>query len=211
MKTKSALIKSLGGYLRLGAAAGTVLLSCGLPLNTRAASGSPVGIWDVAISGSRQGLAQMSFSGGGTNGPGTFTIYHCSHAWFLKLDSTIEEVEDRGERGQKPKYPLKLLERINSSEKLKSYLDALQLSDVANTGLDNRFELNIALTSIERFIVGHVGRVYDFPAGMKEALFAYEDRVLQNPETGFFGASYRLPDGTIRQTADLSVTFHIVS
>ena len=136
---------------------------------------------------------------------------HCSHAWFLKLDSTIEEVEDRGERGEKPKYPLKLLERINTPEKLKSYLDSLLMSDVAKTGLDNRFELNIALTSIERFIVGHVGQVYDFPAGMKEALFAYEDNVLQSPETGFFGASYRLTDGTIRKTADLSVTFHIVS
>lgn len=136
---------------------------------------------------------------------------HCNHAWFLKLDSTIEEVENRGERGEKPKYPLKLLDRINSPEKLKSYLDALRVSDVAKTGLDNRFELNIALTSIERFIVGYVGQVYDFPAGMREALFAYEDNVLQNRDTGFFGVSYRFADGTIRQTADLSVTFHIVS
>jgi hypothetical protein len=136
---------------------------------------------------------------------------HCSHAWFLKLDSTIEEVEDSGQRGEKPKYPLKLLERINSPEKLKSYLDSLLVSDVAKTGLDNRFELNIALTSIERFIVGHVGQVYAFAPGIKEALFAYEDNVLQDPETGFFGAKYRLPDGTIRKTADLSVTFHIVS
>jgi hypothetical protein len=136
---------------------------------------------------------------------------HCSHAWFLKLDSTIEEVEDRGERGEKPKYPLKLLERINSPEKLKSYLDSLLVSDVAKTGIDNRYELNIALTSIERFIVGHVGQVYAFAPGMKEALFAYEDGVLQNPETGFFGAQYKLADGTIRKTADLSVTFHIVS
>jgi hypothetical protein len=136
---------------------------------------------------------------------------HCSHAWFLKLDSTIEEVEDRGERGEKPKYPLKLLDRINTPEKLKSYLDSLLVSDVAKTGLDNRYELNIALTSIERFIVGHVGQIYPFAPGMKEALFAYEDNVLQNPETGFFGAQYRLADGTIRKTADLSVTFHIVS
>jgi hypothetical protein len=136
---------------------------------------------------------------------------HCSHAWFLKLDSTIEEVEDRGERGEKPKYPLKLLERIDSPDKLKSYLDSLLVSDVAKTGIDNRFELNIALTSIERFIVGHVGQVYRFAPGMKEALFAYEDNFLQNPETGFFGAQYRLADGTIRKTADLSVTFHIVS
>src|SRR5690349_2117715 len=60
---------------------------------------------------------------------------HCSHAWFLKVDSTIEEVEDRRERGEKPKYPLKLLERINSPEKLKSYLDSLLVSDVAKTGI----------------------------------------------------------------------------
>jgi hypothetical protein len=75
MKTKFALIKSLGGYLRLGAAVGTALLSCGLPLHARAGSGSPVGTWDVVISGSRQGLAVMQFSGGGTNGPGTFSVY----------------------------------------------------------------------------------------------------------------------------------------
>src|SRR5882724_7216153 len=37
---------------------------------------------------------------------------HCSEAWFLKLDATIEEVEDRAERGEKPRFPLKLLDRI---------------------------------------------------------------------------------------------------
>jgi len=136
---------------------------------------------------------------------------HCSEAWFLKLDSTIEEVEDRGERGQKPKFPLKLLDRINLPDKLKAYLDSLLISDVRKTGIDNRFELNIAITSIERFIVGHVGEVYAFSPGLKEALFDYQDKVWQDPVTGFFGGWYRLPDGTIRKTADLSVTFHIGS
>src|SRR4051794_20671430 len=75
MKTKSALIKSLGGYLRLGAAVGTALLSCGLPLHARAASGSPVGTWDVMISGSRQGLAVMQFFDEGTSDSRTFQIY----------------------------------------------------------------------------------------------------------------------------------------
>ncbi len=70
MKTKSALIKSLGGYLRLGAAVGTALLSCGLPLHARAASGSPVGTWDVMISGSRQGLGVMQFVE-----DGSFSVY----------------------------------------------------------------------------------------------------------------------------------------
>jgi hypothetical protein len=136
---------------------------------------------------------------------------HCSQAWFLKLDSTIEEVEDRGERGEQPMHPLKLLDQINSPEKLKAYLDSLLVSDVAKTGIDNRFELNIAITAIERFIVGHVGQVYTFAPGLKEALFAYEDNVWQDPESGFFGGWYRLPDGSIRKTADLSMTFHIVS
>jgi hypothetical protein len=136
---------------------------------------------------------------------------HCSQEWFLKLDSTIEEVENRGERGEKLQYPLKLLDRVNTPEKLRAYLDSLLVSDVVKTGRDNRFELNIATTAIERFIIGHVGQVYPFPPGLKEALFEYEDKVWQDPETGFFGGWYRLTDGTIRKTADLSVTFHIVS
>jgi hypothetical protein len=136
---------------------------------------------------------------------------HCSDAWFLKLDSTIEEVEDRGERGRKPKFPLKLLDRINSPEKLRAYLDSLLISDVSKTGIDNRFELNIAITAIERFIVGHVGHVYDFDPRLKQALFDFEDNFWQDPKTGYFGGWYRLPDGSIRKTADLSMTFHIVS
>jgi hypothetical protein len=135
----------------------------------------------------------------------------CSEAWFLKLDSTIEEVEDRGERGEKPRFPLKLLDRINTPEKLRSYLDSLLVSDVRQTGIDNRFELNIAITAIERFMVGHVGRVYEFPAGLKQALFDYQDRVWQDPATGYFGGWYRLAGGAVRKTADLSITFHIVS
>jgi hypothetical protein len=136
---------------------------------------------------------------------------HCSEAWFLKLDSTIEEVEYLGEGGRKPRYRLKLLDRINSPEKLRAYLDSVLVSDVRRTGMDNRFELNIAITAIERFIVGHVGEVYDFDPKLKGALFDYQDNVWQDPSTGYFGGWYRLADGSIRKTADLSVTFHIAS
>jgi hypothetical protein len=133
---------------------------------------------------------------------------HCSEAWFLKLDSTIEEVEDRGERGR---FPLKILDRINSPEKLRAYLDSLLISDVRKTGIDNRFELNIAITAIERFIVGHVGKVYDFHPDLKKTLFEYQDKVWQDSATGYFGGWYRMADGSIRKTADLSMTFHIAS
>jgi len=136
---------------------------------------------------------------------------HVSEAWFLKLDSTIEEVEYRGDRGEQPRYPLKLLDRINTPEKVRACLDSLLISDVTKSGLDSRFELKIAITAIERFIVGFVGPVYTFPPELKLALFEYQDKLWQDPQSGFFGGWYRLPDGTIRRTADLSVTFDIVS
>ena len=136
---------------------------------------------------------------------------HCSEAWFLKLDSTIEEVEYRTERGLPVQFPLKLLDRVNTPDKLRAYLDSLLISDVRKTGIDQRYELNIAITAIERFIVGHVKHNYQFPPELKQALFDYQDQHWQDPQTGYFGGWYRLPDGSIRKTADLSVTFHIAS
>ncbi|HEX4645237.1 MAG TPA: hypothetical protein VH598_06470, partial [Verrucomicrobiae bacterium] len=120
---------------------------------------------------------------------------HCSETWFLKLDSTIEEVESRTENGETIQFPLKLLDRINTPEKLRAYLDSLLISDVRKTGIDNRFELNIAITAIERFILGHVKHDYPFPPGLRQALFDYQDTVWQDPSTGFFGGWYRLADG----------------
>ncbi len=145
-------------------------------------------------------------------GDGSFD--HCSQAWFLrKLDSTSEEIEDRTEKGERIGYPIKLLDRINSPDKLRVYLESLLGSDVRKTGLDNRYELNIAITAIERFIVGHVKTVFPFHPDLKRALFDFEDDVWQEIRkwTGFFGGSFRLADGSIRKTADLSVTFHVVS
>jgi hypothetical protein len=135
----------------------------------------------------------------------------CSDAWFLKLDSTIEEVEAHNDRGEPIRFPLKILDRVNTPDKLRSYLDSLLISEVRRTGIDNRFELNIAITAIERFIVGHVRHDYPFPPDLRQALFDYQDKGWQDPQTGFFGGWYRLPDGSLRKTADLSVTFHIVS
>jgi hypothetical protein len=136
---------------------------------------------------------------------------HCSEAWFLKLDATVEELEDRAARGESPKYPLKLLDRIATPEKLRDYLDSLLISEIRKTGIDNRYELNIGISAIIRLVTGDLGDVYPFPEGMKQALFDYMDNHWQDPQTGFYGGWYRLADGQIRKTADLSVTFHIVS
>lgn len=133
---------------------------------------------------------------------------HCSDAWYLKVDSTIEEIERRGEL---PKLPLKLLDRINSPEKLTNYLDSVLVSDVRKTGLDNRFELNIATSALIRLIRGDLGNVYPFVPELEQAMLDYMDNKWQDPKTGYYGGWYRMPDGSIRKTSDLSITFHIVS
>jgi hypothetical protein len=136
---------------------------------------------------------------------------HCSDDWFLKLDATVEELEDRASRGEKPKHPLRLLDRISNPDKLRQYLDSLLISDIRKTGIDNRYELNIGISAIIRLVTNDLGEVYPFPPEMERALFNYMDNHWQDPETGFYGGWYRLPDGSIRKTADLSITFHIVS
>jgi hypothetical protein len=76
MKTKFASLKSLSGYVRWGAAASAVLLSCGLPLQAPAAAfDSPVGQpWDVVMGGHHQGLAVFTFASDGTFSVGSILI-----------------------------------------------------------------------------------------------------------------------------------------
>src|SRR5438445_11867302 len=136
---------------------------------------------------------------------------HCSEAWFLKLDSTVEEIEDRSVRGEQSKFPLRLLDCINSPEKLRAHLDSLLVSDVRQTGLDNRFELNITISLLVRLLTGDLGKVYPFRPDLLRTLFDYMDNRWQDPETGYFGGWYKTPHGSVRKTADLSVTFHIAS
>src|SRR5688500_9546837 len=44
----------------------------------------------------------------------------CTKLWFLKLDHTTDELITLAMKWQEPKHPVKLLERINSPEKLRA-------------------------------------------------------------------------------------------
>jgi hypothetical protein len=95
MKTKFDISKSLGGYLRWGVAAATALLSCALPLQTRAAAfASPVGTWDVVMSARHQGLASITF-----NDDGTFSVASILVPKVPKQPSTTSGDDDRGTGG----------------------------------------------------------------------------------------------------------------
>ncbi|HXE54377.1 MAG TPA: hypothetical protein VN541_15250 [Tepidisphaeraceae bacterium] len=140
----------------------------------------------------------------------------CCNAWWLRMDMTCDELITMSFRWQEPKYPVKLLEKINSPDKLRAYLDSLLISDIPKTGINNALELNMAMADLERFILWdgtlrELSTKFDFNRGLKQALLDYEDKKWQDPNTGMWGAWYRTRDGSIVKTADLSTTFHLVS
>lgn len=139
----------------------------------------------------------------------------CSEVWFHKLDATTDKLIAMGQRWREPEHPVKLLERINTPEKLTAYLDSVLIADVRKTGLDTRYELNSASSALTRYILWE-GTLKEIPTkfplhpGLKKALIDYEDDKWQDPDTGFWGTWYRTADGSVIKTADLSHTFHLV-
>ena len=140
----------------------------------------------------------------------------CAEAWWLRMDMSCDELITLGLKWEEPKYPLKLLDRINTPEKLRAYLDSVLVSDVSKTGVNNDLELNMATADLERFILfdgtlKEIPTKFEFHKDLKHALLDYEDNKWQDPRTGFWGAWFVSADGSIVKACDLSTTFHIVS
>jgi hypothetical protein len=91
-----------------------------------------------------------------------------------------------------------------------TYLQDLCWSDVTRCGLDNRKELNLAISVIARLVLQGGQAGYLSGPGFVPVF----ERFLQDwqdPETGFFGMTYIIDNqGTQVRTTDLSLTFHMV-
>lgn len=164
----------------------------------------------------RQMLAAKSDPHGREQSESDGSFASCCKAWWLRMDLSCDELIVLAQRWEEPKYPLKLLESINSPEKLQRYLDSVLISDVRKTGLNNSRELNMATADLERFVLWdgtwkELPTKFSFDARLKPALLDYEDNKWQDPKTGMWGAWFRAADGSIVKTSDLSITFHIVS
>lgn len=139
----------------------------------------------------------------------------CTKEWFLKLDNTTDELIALGMKWREPDHPVKLLVRINSSEKLTEYLDSVLIADVQKTGIDTRTELNHSSSALARHILWS-GTFWEIPTqieldpGLRKAFLTYLDEKWQDPTTGFWGTWYRTKEGLVK-TADLSMTFHLAS
>lgn len=134
----------------------------------------------------------------------------CCEEWFFKLDATVGPLIVLNATGQQPQHPLRFLERINSPDKLRQYLDSIVVSDIPATRVNKRKELNHSVSALVRLIPGTVRSGFEFHPDLERTLWYFLDNTWQNPDTGYWGAWYRR-NGRIIKTDDLSITFHIVS
>ena len=102
------------------------------------------------------------------------------------------------------------LDRIDDPGRMVSYLQDLCWSDVTRCGVDNRKELNLAISVIARLVLqGGQGGYLSGPGFVPVFKRFLQD--WQDPETGFFGVTYIIDNqGNQIRTIDLSLTFHMV-
>jgi hypothetical protein len=127
--------------------------------------------------------------------------------WYLRLYYTVE---DGLTRDADPKYPLRVLDRINSPEKLDAQLDSALYDDFTRTGEFKREELDETFSAMARLLYGHKRTGYAFDPGLPEVLRAYVTR-WQNPATGCWGQWVLDRHGRVWKMDDTGITFHVVS
>jgi hypothetical protein len=130
--------------------------------------------------------------------------------WFWKLVVSYDHIADLDDQGQVPQYPVRFLDRINSPDRFLAYFNGLLISELDRDGIDHRRELNETLSVLMRMILRQQPKNYAFHPQLKEALMDFLMNQARDPETGYWGAWYKSGD-RIKKTADLSITFHIVS
>jgi hypothetical protein len=127
--------------------------------------------------------------------------------WYLRLYYTVE---DGLTRDKQPQYPLRLLDRINSPEKLDAQLDSALYDDFTRTGEFNREQLDETASAIMRLLYGHKLTGYTFDPRLADAMRDYIDK-WQNPETGCWGQWVVDRYGRVWKMDDTGITFHVIS
>jgi hypothetical protein len=127
--------------------------------------------------------------------------------WYLRLYYTVE---DGLSRDHDPHYPLRLLDRINSPQKLDAQLDSALYDDFTRTGEFKREELDETASALMRLLYGHKRTGYTFDPRLPAAMRDYIDK-WQNPETGCWGQWVVDRYGRIWKMDDTGITFHVIS
>lgn len=147
----------------------------------------------------------------------------CYQPTFMKVEASMLALQAMFDRQVSPKYAIKFMPQLRSGSDVIAMLKALLVSDIAKDGIDHRSELNALTTYAAQFgfksywqsyledgVEGLLrdrdpGGIAGIRVGMRQFLDSWQD-----PETGYWGAWYRI-DGRLYRTIDLSITFHLIS
>jgi len=144
----------------------------------------------------------------------------CCEKWFMRLGATLSALESLSLRSEQPRYSLRPAGRFDTGKKLLTRLQDLLVSDIANTGVNNRAELGSLITTFSQgFFKPHLREmlVTSFDQSRTSSVFdSLTEAFLfflngaQNGSTGYWGAWY-IVDGKVHKSRDLSMTYHIIA
>jgi hypothetical protein len=144
----------------------------------------------------------------------------CYEKWFMRLGATLSALESLSLRSEQPRYSLRPEGKFDTGKKLLTRLQDLLISDIANTGVNNRAELGSLITTFSQsFFKPHLREmlVTSFDLRRTSSVFnslteAYRFFLngAQNRSTGYWGAWY-IVDGKVHKSRDLSMTYHIIA
>ena len=137
----------------------------------------------------------------------------CMENWLWRFFRSVDPLKELAKQGKKPDVPLRIWEPVDTPEEIEALMRDLLISDLSS-GHNKRKELNLAITALGQLLwLDYTDSVFPEHLDRKvltDALWTFVDEEWQDKETGYWGAWYQ--DGEeVRQTQDLSITFHIIS
>ncbi|MFA6268472.1 MAG: hypothetical protein WCW13_03280 [archaeon] len=124
--------------------------------------------------------------------------------FWVKVSNTVDIISQLNRAGVQPKYPLRFLDSISTTQGLKKYLHEILYS----YNIGNRKELNVGVTSLPIFYES-ARNFHHFAPGWREEFLRFF-KEWQNPKTGAWGTWIKRR-GQVVKLDDLSMTFHNVA
>lgn len=135
----------------------------------------------------------------------------CYKEWFLKVYASYDQLDKRAATENQQPHPLpKFLDRINTPQKLTSYLDGISISDVQSTGIDHELEFNEMLSCLTRMLIDGEPEHYVVDPQLRSTMLDFILHRFRDNETGWWGERY-MRNGSVDFIDDLSITFHEIS
>lgn len=143
----------------------------------------------------------------------------CHEKWFMRMSATLDGLTSLELRNEEPRYRIRASGSFNTGKRLLTRMQDLLVSDIANSGVDNRGELASLITTFSRAafktqlrdsLVASIDLRSSSNLGALTDAFRFFLRGAQDPATGYWGAWY-LVDGIVHKSVDLSMTYHIIA